>query len=490
MSGSLTDAAATEALRLRFDAGTIVLDGIAREANAEIVPRAFVWDERVRRYRAPAHAYRQVFAELIRKGIAHTDDARGYQAFDFIPKETVEARPYQQAAIEAWTAAGKRGVVVLPTGAGKTLVAEMAIADVRRSTLVVVPTLDLMNQWYDGLLARFDAEIGLMGGGYYELGAITVTTYSSAFRNMERIGDKFGLLIFDECHHLPSDVYRYAAELSIAPFRLGLTATPERADSNHELLEQLVGAIVYRREAQDLAGEFLADYKLERVRVELTADERAAYESNRKIYRDYLTRERINFASLDGWGQFVMRSARTGEGRQAMLAYRESKRIAQGTEAKLNALREIFAAHPHERLIVFTAENDIVYRISRHFLIPAITHETPIKERRLWLQAFNEGKVLALATSKVLNEGVNIPEASVAVVLSGSGSTREHIQRLGRILRPAIGKRAVLYEVVTLDSSEERTAERRNNARQFQTAGQLSISDATTYHANFSADDE
>ncbi len=462
---------AAGAWRLRFDAGTLVLDGAEREA--ENVPRAFRWDERVRRFRAPAHAYRQVFAELVRKKQSCADEARGYHEFDFIPKEKIEPRPYQGQAIEAWRANGRRGVVVLPTGAGKTLVAEMAIADVRRSTLVVVPTIDLMNQWYDSLLARFNAEIGLVGGGYYEIGAITVTTYSSAFRQMERIGNLFGLLVFDECHHLPSDVYRYAAELAIAPFRLGLTATPERADEAHNLLDELVGAIVFRREAQELAGEYLADYELVRIPVELTPRERAAYDHERQIYREFLRRERLNFSALDGWQQFVMRSARTEGGRRAMLAYRESKRIALGTEAKLLALRGIFAKHPTERAIVFTAENEIVYHISREFLIPAITHETPIKERRDWLQAFNEGRVLALATSKVLNEGVNIPEASVAVVLSGSGSTREHIQRLGRILRPSPGKQAVLYEVVTTDTAEERTAERRNDARQFRAQGEL-----------------
>jgi superfamily II DNA or RNA helicase len=450
---------------LRFDAGTLVLEGASREAYA---PRAFRWDERIQRWRAPAHAYRQVFAELVRSGLPHRDEARGYYEFDFRLSEKIEARPYQQQAIEAWRTAGRRGVVVLPTGAGKTLVAEMAITDVRRSTLVVVPTLDLMNQWYDGLLARFDAEIGLIGGGYYEIGAITVTTYSSAFRHMERIGNRFGLLVFDECHHLPSDVYRYAAELAIAPFRLGLTATPERADEGERLLTELVGQTVFRREAQELAGEYLADYKLVRINVELTSGERADYERERKIYREFLTRERIDFSELDGWQQFIMRSARTSEGRRALLAYRESKRIALGTEAKLLALADILNRHPTERLIVFTAENDIVHRISELFLIPAVTHETPIKERREWLQAFNDGRVLALATSKVLNEGVNIPEASVAVVLSGSGSTREHIQRLGRILRPAPGKQAVLYEVVTSDTAEERISERRSNVRQFQ----------------------
>jgi superfamily II DNA or RNA helicase len=326
----------------------------------------------------------------------------------------------------------------------------------------------LMNQWYDELLESFDAEIGLIGGGYFETGAIIVTTYSSAFRFMERMGNRFGLLVFDECHHLPSRVYRYAAELAIAPFRLGLTATPERADAGEQFLTKLIGPTVYRREAQHLAGEYLADYRHERVPVRLTREERAVYERERQVYSDFIKRERIDFSRQDGWQQFVFASARSEAGRRAMLAYRESKRIALGTTAKLAALADILQRHSSERAIIFTAENDLVYRISQQFLIPAITHETPIKERRHWLEAFNRGEVLALATSKVLNEGVNIPEAAIAVVLSGSGSTREHIQRLGRILRPSPGKQAVLYEVISTDTAEERISERRTDARQFQ----------------------
>jgi superfamily II DNA or RNA helicase len=120
-----------------------------------------------------------------------------------------------------------------------------------------------------------------------------------------------------------------------------------------------------------------------------------------------------------------------------------------------------------ERVLIFTAENDMVYRISEQFLLPAITHETPIKERQLWLEAFNQGRILALATSKVLNEGINIPDAAVAVVLSGSGSSREHIQRLGRILRKQPGKEAILYEVVTSGTTEEHISLRRSSGGQF-----------------------
>jgi superfamily II DNA or RNA helicase len=455
---------------LRFDSGTLVLDGLSQDNSTLCESTIFRWDERTRQWRAPAFLYRQAVTMLVRQGIAHQDTARSYFEFQFRSRKEFAPRPYQQDAIAAWTAHKRRGVVVLPTGAGKTLVAEMAIAEVGRSTLVVVPTIDLMNQWYDELLESFDAEIGLIGGGYFEVGAMTVTTYSSAFRFMERLGNRFGLIVFDECHHLPGQVYRYAAELAIAPFRLGLTATPERADAGEQFLTKLVGKIVYRREAQHLAGEYLADYRHERVAVRLKPEERASYERERQVYRDFIKREGIDFSASNGWQQFVFASARSEAGRRAMLAYRESKRIALGTTAKLAALAEILQRHPTERAIIFTAENDLVYRISEQFLIPAITHETPIKERREWLAAFNRGEVLALVTSKVLNEGVNIPEAAIAVVLSGSGSTREHIQRLGRILRPAPGKQAVLYEVVSTDTAEERISERRTDARQFRAA--------------------
>ncbi len=454
-------------IKLRFDSGTLLLDGADRAFQA---PPVFRWDERVLRWRAPACAYRDAVKDLIRREIVFEDGARIYHKFDFRAKLRVEARPYQEQAIAEWKRVERCGVVILPTGAGKSLVAQMAIEQVGRSALVVVPTIDLMNQWYDLLLSTFDAEVGLIGGGYFETGALTVTTYASAFRFMERMGNQFGLIIFDECHHLPSSIYRYAAEMSIAPFRLGLTATPERADGEDRLLEELIGPIVYRREAQEMAGEYLSDYSVVRVHVELSREERVAYESERAIFRRFLDDKGISLSSLRGWQMFIVASARSEEGRRAMMAYRESKRIALGTEAKLRVLSDLLIRHKRDRVLIFTAENEMVYRISQKFLFPAITHQTGVKERRDWLEAFNKGDVLALATSKVLNEGVNIPEASVAIILSGSGSSREHIQRLGRILRKQPDKEATLYEVVTRDTTEEHISKRRSESNQFREA--------------------
>ncbi|MCY7377365.1 MAG: DEAD/DEAH box helicase family protein [Pyrinomonadaceae bacterium] len=451
---------------LKFESGTLILEGAD---ETETVPKAFVWDARTKHFRAPAYLYREIIKEFIRTKTAYEDAAKKYDVFDFKPKFHVAPRPYQTASIEAWRQNERCGVIVLPTGAGKTHAATMAIEMCGRQTLVVVPTLDLMNQWYDLLVSTFNAEIGLIGGGFFEVGAITVTTYASAFRHQERLGNQFGLIIFDECHHLPSEGYKYAAEFAIAPFRLGLSATPDRADGGDELLENLVGKFVYRLEAQQLAGEFLADYTIEKIEVDLSDEERKAYQRERQIYTDFRRAKNLPYGQ-EGWRMFLIHSARSEDGRRAMKAYRNYKKIALGTESKIHVLQDLLVRHKRDKVLIFTAENAMVYRISNDYLIPAITHETNVKERKFWLDAFNKGDVLALATSKVLNEGVNIPDASVAIILSGSGSSREHIQRLGRILRKKEDKQAILYEVVTRDTTEEYTSQKRSDARQFHDA--------------------
>src|SRR5262249_54469660 len=160
------------------------------------------------------------------------------------------------------------------TGAGKSQVACMSIDAKRRATLVIAPTLDLVRQWYDLLRATFAAPVGVIGGGEYAIEALTVSTYDSAYLHMEHLGARFGLLVFDECHHLPGAAYAMAARLSLAPFRLGLTATPERADGRDAELAELIGPIVYRKDIVDLAGDYLADYDTERIAVELSPNER------------------------------------------------------------------------------------------------------------------------------------------------------------------------------------------------------------------------
>ena len=447
-------------VRLSFDRGTLVLDG---DPPPGAVPSSFRVDERSGgRLRAPAIAYRTAVARLMRAGCALVDEARGYEELELTPGRQREPFPHQREALEAWWTLGRRGVVVLPTGAGKTYVAEMAIARVGRSALVVVPTLDLMNQWMRLLGAAFGWDrVGALGGGSHDVRELTVTTYDSAYLHMDRLGGRFGLLVFDECHHLPGPSYAQAAECAIAPFRLGLTATPERQDGGETLLEALVGPTVYRRDIRDLAGEYLADYEVVRLRVELTPEERERYERDRAIYRGFVEAERIRMSSPSGWGEFVRRSCRSREGRRAWRAWRDQRRMTFCSEGKLQVVGQLLVQHADEQVLVFTAENDAVYDISRRHLMPAITHQTPTDERQRILRAFDEGGVRGVVTSKVLNEGVDMPTASVGIVLSGSASVREHVQRLGRILRRGEGKEAVLYEVVTGDTGEEHTSARR-----------------------------
>ena len=138
-----------------------------------------------------------------------------------------------------------------------------------------------------------------------------------------------------------------------------------------------------------------------------------------------------------------------------------SKAVALEAEAKLVLLESLLKQHRKDRVMVFTESNRFAYRISARHLLPAITHQTKTKERKQILERFNTGEYPAIVTSKVLNEGVNVPEANIGVILGGSGSTREYTQRLGRILRKREGKYAMLYEVVTKDTLEKGVSQRR-----------------------------
>jgi superfamily II DNA or RNA helicase len=463
-------------LRLEFDRGTLLLKAAAGAQApgagakgaphlpglpAGRVPPGFVFDRRVGSFRAPGRFYREAVAALRRAGLLCEDAARAYEELDLASRLVRQPFPYQAEAVEAWWAAGRRGVVVLPTGAGKTFVAQLAIERLGRSALIVTPTLDLLHQWYGALSTAFDCEVGLLGGGYHDPRPLTVTTYDSAYLHMERLGDRFGLAVFDECHHLPGPTYALAAEQMIAPFRLGLTATPEREDGGEARLAELVGPLVYRRDIRDLAGRFLADYETVQLRVRLAAPERQAYDAEREVYLEFARRQGISLASPMGWTRFLQATSRSEEGRRALLAYRAQKSIAQASEAKLRLLERLLARHRGDRVLIFTSDNATVYRIARRFLIPAITHQTPVKERHEVLQRFNAGDYPFLVTSRVLNEGVDVPAANVGIVLSGSGSVREHVQRLGRILRRRPCKQAVLYEVVAEKTAEEFVSSRR-----------------------------
>jgi superfamily II DNA or RNA helicase len=451
-------------LRLRFEDGTLVIDGLPEDGG--VLSGLCVWDGRVRAHRAQAINYAPILRRLHGK-LVYEDGARAYAEVALHEAQPRAMRPYQQAALGAWEAAQRRGVVVLPTGAGKSYVALKAMLACRRSALVLAPTIDLVVQWAADLQDRLGIPVGQYGGGEKRLEDVTVATYDSAVLFMPWKGNRFGLVVFDECHHLPAGVTSTAATMCIAPFRLGLTATPERADGLDARLDELVGPIVHRTRIDELEGSYLASYQAEVVEVAMDPDEAVAYQANRREYLAFLRLTGVDLGQPDGWAQFLSACGRDAQGRAALRAWREQKRLVRASRAKLRAVWELLREHAGERTIIFTDDNDTAYAIGRQMILPVLTHHTRPAERKGMLASFRAGTLPVLVTSKVLNEGVDVPEASVAIVVSGSGSVREHVQRLGRILRPRDGKVAQLYELVSAGTAEGYTSERRRSHAAF-----------------------
>jgi len=188
------------------------------------------------------------------------------------------------------------------------------------------------------------------------------------------------------------------------------------------------------------------------------------YEHNQGIFVDYLRKNNIIIKNTSDFQKIVIRSGRDPNARQALLARNKAMDIALNSTSKIKKFREILKEHNDSRLFIFTEHNKLVYRISKEFLIPAITYKTSSKERSEILDRFRSGVYRAVVTSKVLDEGIDVPEADVGVILSGTGSGRAFIQRLGRILRKREGKEAILYEIISAETSEINTAKRRKKA--------------------------
>lgn len=211
----------------------------------------------------------------------------------------------------------------------------------------------------------------------------------------------------------------------------------------------------------DLKGEYLAEYDIVRLYIELTEEERAKYDRERELYLDFLRDRNIQLFG-GGRSEFVRLRTQDTEARHTMLALNKSKTIALEAVAKLDLLKSLLKQHCKDRVLIFTESNRFAYRISTRHLLPAVTHQTKTKERKRILERVNTGEYPVIVTSKVLNEGINVPEANIGIVLSGSGSAREYIQRLGHILRKREGKYAILYEVITKDTLEKGVSQRRH----------------------------
>ncbi len=397
-------------------------------------------------------------------------------AFDPTPPLTLTpridsvARPYQDEALAAWDAFGRRGVVVLPTGAGKTLVAALAIARAHTRALMLVPTIDLCRQTRRALVDALglpDEAVGIVCAGDREWDRpIVVSTYDSAAAALGRVGD-FGLLVADEVHHLPAPGYRAIAEAATAPYRLGVSATLARSDGREADLDELIGPVVYTEKPETLSADgYLAPYRVVTLRVDLSPEERAAYDRDMATYLDY--RDQAGGTGMDA-GSFLMemrkKSVFDRDARAAMLAYQRARTLALTSQAKTDLLETLLIRHRSERCLVFAEHVEAVEAVGRAYLLPTITGQTPAAERAALTADFAEGRVTKIAVSRVWNEGVNVPAASVAIIMAGTGMERDAIQRLGRILRPAPGKQAVLYELVARQTAEEGISARRGLRR-------------------------
>lgn len=446
---------------LYYDKGSIVISGISQ------IPYS-VMDPRTNQLRALALHYPDIIAYLQNSGIRYEDNV-----IELIPIPNLKIennnlilRPYQKKAIENWIAGGKKGCMILPTGSGKTIIAIKLIEIINSSTLIVVPTLDLMEQWTKFLSKYFQKiEIGNIGRGVFNITGITVSTYDSAYIRSSFIGNKFAFVIFDELHHLAAPGYRTIAEQFISPYRLGLTATYEREDNLHLDFPKLVGGIVYQSSVNELSRDkHLASFTVEKRYVKLLPEEEIEYQRNYDQYLSYLHELGFRYGQL-GLQKLIMISGKNQHARNALLARNKALDIALNSQSKIEELRKILSENPDRKTIIFTQHNKLVYSISTKFLIPFITHKSSKQEREDALNGFREGRYRVLVTSKVLDEGVDVPDAELGIIVSGTGSKREFIQRLGRLLRiKPNSKNAKLIEIISSGTSEMNTSVRRKQA--------------------------
>jgi superfamily II DNA or RNA helicase len=451
---------------LRFDRGTLLLDAPEAAASARLAELGLRWDPRVDAFRAPAHQHDAIRRVLVSEGRQPGRELLIGASVARVSARFPELRGYQAEALEAWERAGRRGIVALPTGSGKTHVAVAALARLACPTLVLVPTRVLLAQWAYRIREVYDGPLGQIGDGVRLVEAVTIATFESAYRYLDEIGHRFGLLVVDEVHHFGSGARAEALEMCTAPARLGLSATPPGMTESEAAarLEELVGKTVCQCSVAELSGTALAPFEQLSLFVDLTRAERAAYDRARGRFLEAFHRYRM--AGGDDWRGFAIEASATHEGRRAVAAFHEARRIVSLAEEKLELAEQLLAREREGdgRVLLFTADNRAAYALSRRLLVPAITCEIGRAERARILERLGDGRLRAVISARVLNEGLDLPDASVGIVVGGSLGAREHVQRVGRLLRPRPGKRARVYEIVVRSSFEVGHAARRQRA--------------------------
>jgi superfamily II DNA or RNA helicase len=446
-------------LQLLFDRGTLLLRG--NVIDAETLP-GVLWDPRVSAWRAPAFYYRELARELKARQVDFRDEV--LPRLDEAPAILCpELRPYQAAAIAAWERAGRRGIISLPTGAGKTRAAIAVMAKTGLRALCLVPTRVLMGQWAVTLGRAGLGVIGEFGDGRRLLKPVTVATFASALRHMGELGNRFDLLVIDEVHHFGSGIGDEAVELCAAPARLGLSATLPEDEIRRARLELLVGAEVYHASVEELSGRYLAPFELVTITVGLTASERRAYDAELSIWRP-LCRAFFDAVPQGTWKDFVTSASRSDAGRKALSAWRHSREIVGYSKGKRAAVGDLLHRHRDSRVLIFAANNETAYEAAREFLVQPITCDIGPKERDRALAHFSRGELRILVSARVLNEGLDVPAADIAILVGGSQGTREYVQRVGRVLRPSEGKKAIVYHLVTQGTFEPFLAQKHRRA--------------------------
>jgi DNA excision repair protein ERCC-3 len=348
--------------------------------------------------------------------------------------DSFRLRPYQVEAIDTFFASGT-GVVVLPCGAGKTLVGAGALASASARTLILVTNTVSARQWRSELLARTsltDSEIAEYSGERKDIGPVTIATYQilvsrtkGQYRHFAVFdAEDWGLVIYDEVHLLPAPVFRMTADIQ-SRRRLGLTATLVREDGREGDVFSLIGPKRYEAPWRAMEDQgWIAPARCTEVRVTLTDEERMAY---------------------------------------ALAEPDERHRIGASAASKLVVIEALVGRHPDEPTLVIGMYIDQLEEIADRLGAPLITGKTPVRERERLYEAFRQGHERVLVVSKVANFSIDLPDASVAVQVSGTfGSRQEEAQRLGRILRPKQdGRQAHFYAVVSRDTNEQEFAARR-----------------------------
>ncbi|MBB2975012.1 DNA excision repair protein ERCC-3 [Microbacterium endophyticum] len=384
-----------------------------------------------------AWARGQIKQELLKIGWP-AEDLAGYTPGTPHPIELAEdgwtLRPYQRKAVDIFSEGGS-GVVVLPCGAGKTLVGAAAMADTKTTTLILVTNTVSARQWRDELLKRTTLtpeEIGEYSGQVKEIKPVTIATYQ--ILTAKRKGEyahlalldalDWGLVVYDEVHLLPAPVFKLTADLQ-ARRRLGLTATLVREDGREGDVFSLIGPKRFDAPWKEIEAQgFISPAACYEVRVDLPAGDRLEY------------------------------AAATDDDRY---------RLAASAPAKIGVVKSLAARHKGEQILVIGQYLDQLDTLAEALNAPKITGATPVDEREDLYRAFREGEVNLLVVSKVANFSVDLPEASVAIQVSGSfGSRQEEAQRLGRLLRPKTnGHTASFYTLIARDTVDQDFAQNR-----------------------------